>query len=284
MSNRISIVFLWTSAFAVPSLKALAHDPLFDVQLVITQPDRPVGRKQILTAPPVKQEALKLGLTVKQPEKLTELTIKPEYLIVVSYGQILSKNILSAAKIMPLNVHASLLPKLRGASPIQHTILLGMPEAGVTVQRMVQELDAGPTLSQSSLPLTGTETYEALHDTLAEMGAKLLLDTLTNKREPREQNASLATVCKKLQKSDGSADPTEMTAQTIDRMVRALTPWPGVTWKGNKILETSLQEHPEGFSLPCAEDTVLTVLRIQPAGGHAMDGASFLRGHPDLLS
>lgn len=283
MNKRTNIVFLGTSAFAVPCLKALAQDPSLNVQLVITQPDRPVGRKQILTPPPVKTAAIELGIPVEQPEKLTELSQKPEYLIVVSYGQILPESVLGAASIAPLNVHASLLPKLRGASPIQHTILLGLPEAGVTVQRMVKELDAGPILCQRSLPLNETETFTTLHNTLAVMGAELLIDALKNEHTPVEQNAAEATFCKKLKKSDGEADPQTMTARAIDRMIRALTPWPGVTWKENKILEASLTENVHGFPLPCAENTILFVTKIQPAGGRPMDGASFLRGHPALL-
>lgn len=283
MKDRLSIVFLGTSAFAVPCLKALATDPAFRVQLVITQPDRPTGRKQELKAPPVKEEALRLGLPIEQPEKLTELASKPDFLVVVSYGQILPDTVLNAAKIAPLNVHASLLPKLRGASPIQHTILLGLPDGGVTVQKMVQELDAGPVLCQRAMPVSERETFTTLHDKLAVMGAELLIDALKNEHKPVEQDPLQATFCKKLKKSDGEADPKIMPAQKIDRMVRALTPWPGVSWNGTKILETALQENVRGFPLPCAEGTLLCVTRIQPAGGKPMDGVSFLRGRPDVL-
>lgn len=291
MKNVEHIVFLGTSAFAVPALRALAAAPAFDILMVITQPDRPVGRKQILTASPVKIAAQELGIRILQPESMNEAFAetqdfaslpKPDYVVVVSYGQILSQEILDWPKKASLNIHASLLPTLRGASPIQHTILLGEKDAGVTVQQMVYELDAGPVICQRSRALSPRETFATLHDTLADLGAEALLDALTNAHEPKVQDPSKATFCKKLQKSDGEADPKTMTADHIDRMIRALTPWPGVVWNGNKLLEASLQETPKAFPLSCAEQSTLYVVSIQAAGGRPMDGASFLRGHPNI--
>ncbi len=290
MKDRTRIVFLGTSAFAVPSLKALAADPAFDVQLVITQPDKPAGRKQELTGPPVKVAAMELAIPVQQPENINAVPVttyplsgRPDILVVVSYGQILKEDILAWPKVAPVNVHASLLPLLRGASPLQHSILLGFGESGVTVQRIVKELDAGPVLAQEKITLDSRETFTTLHDKLASIGAALLVQTLKNPLREAEQDHTKKTVCKKLSKEDGIADPKTMTAEKIDRMVRALTPWPGVQWNGCKILGTTLQENVHGFPLPCADGTLLYVTQIQPAGGRPMDGASFLRGRPDAL-
>ncbi len=279
-----SIVFLGTSAFAVPSLKALASDERFDIQLVITQPDRPVGRKQMLTPPPVKLAALELNLPIAQPENVneirnTKLEIRNfDYLVVVSYGQILSQEILDWPRVAAVNVHGSLLPKLRGASPIQHAILDGLTETGVTVQRMMKELDAGPILGQKRMEIDRRETFTGLHDKLSLLGAELLIEMLAKPLKEKEQNSSDATFCKKFMKADGIADPTTMTAEAIDRMVRALSPWPGVTWNGNKILETSLTEAKNSMPVSCAGPSILFVTKIQPHSGKPMNGSEYLRG------
>lgn len=285
----LTIVFLGTSAFAVPSLQALAKDPGFSILAVITQPDRPMGRSMTLTAPPVKIEAEKLGLTVLQPEKINTALAsiakkfdRPDILVVVSYGQILSDDVLAWPLKAAVNVHASLLPLLRGASPLQHAVLQGLEESGVTVQRMVKELDAGPILAQTALLLDDRETFTTLHDKLKNLGAKLLTETLKHPLRETSQDATRATFCGKLSKSDGIANPETMTAIHIDRMVRALTPWPEVSIRGNKILETSLESQPDALTLSCANGTMLFVLRIQPAGGKPMSGADFIRGKKTL--
>ncbi len=281
-----SIVFLGTSAFAVPCLQALASDPDFSISLVITQTDKPVGRKQIVTASPVKVAALELGLLVLQPPKLNDAwaTIKntyviPEFLIAVSYGQILSEAVLQWPSQAAINVHASLLPELRGASPIQHAILEGKRETGVTVQQMVKELDAGPILSRRTVSIDSRETYVTLHEKLAKLGAALLCDTLHHPLTPREQDHGKATFCKKLKKEDGVIDPSDRTAEEIDRRVRALSPWPSVVWNGKKILETSLESVPNAFPLPCKNQTILYISSIQPSGKKPMNGAEYARGY-----
>ncbi len=293
-----SVVFLGTSAFAVPSLRALAADKRFDVQLVVSQPDRPAGRKQTLTPPPVKITAEELSLKIFQPEKLNSQFPahrslgeggsilnsqfpRPDFLVVVSYGQILSEEILAFPVVAAVNVHASLLPKLRGASPLQHAILQGLPETGVTVQRMVKELDAGPILAQSTVKPDNRETFLTLHDKLAVAGAKLLIETLSSPLEGKPQNESDATFCKKLTKSEGITDPKTMDAAQIDRMVRALTPWPGVTIGDVKILSASLESSDESMPVSCADNSILYVTSIQPAGGKPMSGKEYLRGHQD---
>jgi len=285
MATPLKIVFLGTSAFAVPSLKALAGDPRFKVELVITQPDRPVGRKQILTPPPVKIAAKELKLPLLQPEDINQAisdqrsAISPDFLVVVSYGQILSGEILNWAKIAPVNVHASLLPKYRGASPIQHAILGTDEESGVTVQKMVKELDSGPVLNQEKIQIGERETFTSLHDKLSEIGATLLTRTLAEPLKEHKQDESKATFCKKLSRADGLVDAKTMTAEEIDRKVRALSPWPGVSCQGNKLLETGLKPDPDALELACKNGTVLFVTKIQPQSGKPMSGRAFATGH-----
>ncbi len=196
----------------------------------------------------------------------------------------LSQEILDLPLIAPINVHPSLLPHLRGASPLQHTILEGVEESGVTVQSIVHEMDAGPILGQSRYTLQARETYQSLHDTLAIKGAELLIDVLSHPLNPIEQDHRKATRCRKLRKDDGIADPKTMTASTIDRMVRGLTPWPGVFLGGQKILETSLVPSPHTVAVVCAENTTLYIERIQPASGKPMTGKAFSQGHSLMLS
>lgn len=280
-----SVVFLGTSAFAVPSLRALAADKRFRIDLVITQPDRPVGRKHVLTPSPIKTVAQELGYDIAQPEHLHRcqvLRAKCQFLVTVSYGQILSEDLLRMPSIAAVNVHASLLPQLRGASPIQHAILRGHQKTGVTVQRMVKELDAGPILSQRTITINQHDTYTMLHDALATLGAELLIETIAGPLHETHQDHSLATYCKKLEKGDGIADPTTMDAPTIDRMVRALSPWPGVTIKGKKILATSLTHDDHAMVVRCAGDSTLWVTRVQPPSGKPMTGKEFERGRNTL--
>lgn len=285
MASTHSVWFLGTSAFAVPSLEALLKDPAFSVDLVITQPDRPTGRKQELTAPPVKMAAQKHGLTIEQPENINAhppSASNPDFLIVVSFGQILSQSILDMATIAPVNVHASLLPRWRGASPIQHAILSGDHDTGVTVQKIVKELDAGPILAQEKITLDLRETYTTLHDRLAPLGAALLLTTLKNPLKPVEQDVSRVTVCRTLKRDDGKIDHTTLSAVDIDRKVRGLNPWPGVTLIVGgqllKLLETALKPTQTSTPLPCAQGTILHLVTVQAAGGKPMTGAEWERG------
>ncbi len=233
----------------------------------------------------MKVAAVELGLPIFQPEKLnaevsTLQKIAPDFLVVVSFGQILSEEVLATARMAAVNVHASLLPKLRGASPIQHAILEGMSTTGVTVQRMVKELDAGPILTQRKREIDERETYLMLHEKLAEDGADLLISTLSSALSEKEQNVKDATFCGKLTKADGITDSATMTADQVDRMVRALTPWPSVTLKDLKLLETSLEPVGKSVPLSCAQGTVLHIVTVQPAGGKPMSGTDFHRGHP----
>ncbi|MSR87484.1 methionyl-tRNA formyltransferase [Candidatus Peribacteria bacterium] len=288
--QKKSVWFLGTSSFAVPSLEALLKDPSFRVDLVITQPDRPTGRRQELTPSPVKVASESHKIKIIQPENLNDFIKsdpepgpQPDFLIVVSFGQILSQQILDMPTIAPINVHASLLPKLRGASPLQHAILTGEKESGVTVQKMVKELDAGPILAQKKMTLDPRETAVTLHDKLADLGAKLLIKTLKHTLTPVDQDAARATVCHVLTREDGIADVQAMTAESIDRRVRAFTPWPGVTLTINgqplKLIETALEPTDSSTPLPCANGTVLHLVKVQTAGGKPITGVEWARGN-----
>ncbi|TSC57164.1 MAG: methionyl-tRNA formyltransferase [Candidatus Peregrinibacteria bacterium Greene0416_62] len=287
----LHIIFAGTPAFAVPSLEALAKHPAFIVDLVITQPDKPVGRKGIITPPPVKITAEKLGIPVWQPSDInSELppiadnrSPVPDYLVVVAYGQLLKESLLAFPRIAPLNLHASLLPRWRGASPIQHAILEGDSETGITVQRMVKMLDAGPILAQEKTMIGSRETFSELHDRLAIMGAALLVQTLQDPLKEMPQSESGITLCKKLTRSSGIVDPKTMTAAEIDRCVRALNPWPGVTLSLDndstlKLLATDLVARSQTTPLSCKNDTTLHLITVQPSGGKPMTGEEWMHG------
>lgn len=252
----------------------------------MTQPDKPVGRKQELTAPPVKVLAHQKKIRVLQKDKVTredieEIVPHPDFLVVVAFGQIVKQDLLDLPKIAPVNVHASLLPRWRGASPIQHAILSGDTETGVTLQRMVKELDAGPIIAQSTYEIDERETSESLFEKLSVMGAELLVSTLKKPITEAEQDESKATHCKKLSRADSVVDPTTMSAEEIDRKVRALVPWPGVQCdvqgQSVKIIEASLTPSPDAIELLCKSGT-LFITKLQSPGKKAMDAKEWLRG------
>ena len=239
-----------------------------------------------LTPSPVKVEVQRLQIPVLQPvdirKEFASLGLpSADYLVVVSYGQLLSQEILDFPRIAPINVHASLLPRWRGASPIQHAILSADAQSGVSIQRMVKQLDAGPVYAQQTLALTATETATSLHDTLMMLGAELLVPTLLALPTPQPQEGEV-TVCRKLTRDDGAVDSLTMTAVEIDRKVRALNPWPGVTCSVKetplKLLSTSLEPQAGAFPLPCADGSILHLVTVQPAGKKPMSGADWARG------
>ncbi|ALM10001.1 MAG: methionyl-tRNA formyltransferase [Candidatus Peribacter riflensis] len=287
----LSIVFCGTPEFAVPSLTALLERPKdFRLSLVITQPDQPVGRKQALTPPPVKVYAEAHRLPLLQPDDINDAATHSrisalgcDVLVTVAYGQILSPALLLLPRLGGVNVHPSLLPKWRGAAPIQNAILASDSETGVTVQQMVQALDAGPILAQERMALSPEETQEHLSVLLSAMGAKLLADTLTKPFSPVPQDETHVTFCRKLSRKDGEVNPAEMSAEEIHRRVRALSPWPGITapFGGTrvKILATSLVAEPEALEVPCKDGRPLFVLSLQPQGRKPMSGKAWLRGH-----
>ncbi len=237
----------------MPSLKALV-DAGHEIQLVITQPDRPARRGMKLTPPPVKVVARELGLEVYQPDRTRDPEaverlrgLEPDLLLVVAYGQIIPRSVLAIPKHGAVNVHASLLPRHRGAAPVAAAILAGDSDTGVTIMRMDEQLDHGPILAMRSTQIGAHEDAAALTSRLAVLGAELLVETLAHLEEIKavEQDHGAATVARRLSREDGAL-AWEMGAREIDRRVRALQPWPGATLPTKRGRVKVLSGHVEG--------------------------------------
>ncbi|MCB9507749.1 MAG: methionyl-tRNA formyltransferase [Myxococcales bacterium] len=235
--RRLRLVFMGTPDFAVPSLQALAADGRCDVALVVTQPDRPSGRGHALTAPPVKVAAVELGLPVYQPESLRdEATWEPlragfDLFVVAAYGQILRQGVLDLPRLGCVNVHASLLPRWRGAAPIHRAIAAGDATTGVSIMRMERGLDTGPVYAMGALMIGDEETAGELHDRLAIVGAKLLVETLDSVADttvvPAPQPKTRTTYAKMLGAGDRRVD-FEAPAAAVASVINGMSPWPGV--------------------------------------------------------
>lgn len=293
------IVFMGTPEFAVPCLSALVEK--HEVLAVFTQPDKPKGRKQILTPPPVKEEALKHNIPVYQPKTLKDgeafkllSEIKPDVIIVVAYGKILPRNVLDLPKYGCINVHASLLPKYRGAAPIQWSVILGEKETGVTTMQMDDGIDTGDMLKSAALTIGENETADELHDRLSSLGAKLLIETLESVENGTvtrtKQDEGLSNYAPMLSKDISPLDFT-CVAQAVHNKVRGLNSWPSATavmdGKRIKIHKTRLAEGSgksgeiislEPFVVACGYGAV-EILELQPEGKKKMTAADFLRGH-----
>lgn len=250
MTEAASIVFLGTPDFAVPVLEAIVKAG-YTVPLVITQPDKPTGRKQLLTPPPVKEAALRLGLTVLQPIKVRAAiddiaSVQPDILLTAAYGQLLPQRLLDLARVGSLNVHASLLPRWRGAAPIHRAIMAGDKQSGVTLMEMVRALDAGPSVAAVTLPIGSDDTVGTLHDRLAQAGAKLLLTSLphylTGELTARDQPDVGITYAERILPADEQID-WNRPAKDVHNHVRGLSPWPvaRTLWRGKpfKVWQTS---------------------------------------------
>ena len=236
----------------MPSLRAL-HRAGHQISLVITQPDRP-GHRMKVTAPPVKLAAIELGLPLYQPERIRDPEavarlrgLAPDFLAVVAYGQILPASVLAVPRLGAINVHASLLPRHRGAAPVARAILAGDHETGVTIMKMDEQLDHGPVLAVRATPIDDAEDAAALTARLGNMGAELLVDALDHFDDLRVvgQDHSRATVAAKLRKEEGELE-WGMGAQEIDRRVRALQPWPGATLPTDRGRVKVISGHIEG--------------------------------------
>jgi methionyl-tRNA formyltransferase len=237
----------------VPSLHAL-NQAGHDVALVATQPDRPAGRGMKMTPPPVKVAAEELGLAIYQPEKIRDpqaveriRSVAPDFLVVVAYGQIIPKSVLDLPRLGAINVHASLLPRWRGAAPVARAILAGDGKTGVTIMKMDEQLDHGPILAVRATPIGEEEDAGALATRLADMGAELLVETLAHFDELRVvgQDHKEATIAPKLSRDEGELD-WDMGAAEIDRRVRGLQPWPGATLPTARGRVKVLKGHVEG--------------------------------------
>ena len=243
--QHYKVVFMGTPDFAVPALKRLIAN--HNVIGVVTQPDRPAGRGHQVQMSPVKQVALDSGIRVFQPEKIRRPEAieilkqwTPDVYVVAAFGQILPQAVLDIPPHGSVNVHASLLPRWRGAAPIQAVIRAGDAQTGITIMRMDAGLDTGPMLRQRAIPLAPDETGASLHDKLSELGGDLLIETLPGyldgSIQPQPQDDSLATLAPRIQKEEGHIDWTQ-TAPQIERTVRAFTPWPGTfaLWNGQQV-------------------------------------------------
>ncbi|WP_231577993.1 methionyl-tRNA formyltransferase [Thermorudis peleae] len=299
----IRTMFFGTPDFAVPILRALAQDPRFSVVLVVTQPDRPSGRGRTMTPPPVKQLADALGLPVFQPRTLRHADVQatlaaaqPDLAVVAAYGLLLPRPVLDLPPHGCVNVHPSLLPRYRGATPIQAALLNGDSETGITLLLMTERLDAGPILAQWVLPIQPDDTAGTLHDRLAAFAADHVPDALvawvTGKLIPREQDERLASYTRPLTKEDGCINWTRPAVE-IDRMVRAFSPWPRAWTQVEQsrliILRVALAaDHPSlapGELWPAAAgllvgtgSTPIVLLEVIPEGRAAMSGLAWWRG------
>jgi methionyl-tRNA formyltransferase len=252
------IVFMGTAELSSASLAALARDPQFQIIAVVTQPDRPKGRELKLQRSPVKALARKLNLPVLQPAKardekfISELRrLAPDLIVVAAYGQILPQSILDLPKHGCLNVHTSLLPKYRGAAPIQWAIANGETETGVTIMKVDLELDAGPIIAQQRTPILPDDDSATLHDRLARLGAELLVQIIpgyvAGKIQPRPQPAEGVSLAPKIKKEDGRID-WNLPAQAIYNRLRAFTPWPGAFTFLPKTMEGTASSVPSSVT------------------------------------
>lgn len=304
---KLRLLFFGTPDFSVPSLQKL-HADAWDIIGVVTQPDKPVGRKQIMTPSPVKITAKELGLAVFELESLkTEeakkliTDLQPDVIVVVAYGNIIPPWLLSLPQFGCINIHPSLLPKYRGATPLQAPILNGDVETGVTVMLMDEELDHGPILANVQFPMTNDQTGATLSKVLSEVGAELLAKTLPGYLEgtivAREQDHVQATFTKILTRDDGRID-WKKPAIEIERMVRAYNPWPG-TWtmhgekrlkiitarifdgKNKDVIGTLWKTESGELAVAC-KSGVLILQTIQQEGDNALAGHEFIARHPKL--
>ncbi len=301
----MKIIFMGTPDFAVGTLDALVEAG-HEVSLVVTQPDRVKGRGKAISMPPVKECALKHEIPVFQPEKVKEddavMRLRaeaPDIIVVAAFGQILSKEILELPRYGCINVHASLLPKYRGAAPIQWSIIDGEEKTGVTIMQMNEGLDTGDILTQREVPILSTETGGSLFDKLAETGASLCVETISEIEKgnvnPVKQDDNFSSYAKMLKKELGQIDFSEP-AENIERLVRALNPWPSAYTKLDgeliKIWETEVVQEESNsapgmityvakdhFVVSCGKGQ-LKVLSLQKNGKKRMTTHDFLLGNP----
>jgi methionyl-tRNA formyltransferase len=294
----MKVLFYGTPDFALPTLEALLVS--HEVVAAVTQPDRPAHRGQRLTAPPVKRRALDAGLAVLQPARLRDpgwperlRELKADVAVVVAFGQILPRAVLETPARGSINVHASLLPRYRGAAPIAWAIIRGERETGITTFRMDEGMDTGPTLLMRAIPIGPEETAGELAGRLSRLGAEVLVETLAalDRLTPSPQRHEDATLAPRLKKSDGIAD-WNRPAQDLVNLVRGCNPWPGVVtatprgpltiWRARALPGPSA---PPGTLVACGEtlgiaarDDALVPVEVQPENRRAMPWTDYLRG------
>lgn len=299
------IIFFGTSGFAIPTLEKLKKSPLFDVSAVVTQTDKPFGRGKKLQPSPVKAWAKKNSLKVFEflnKNDLNALMKNIDLAILTDFGKIIPKEILEMPKFGFLNIHPSLLPKYRGPSPISGAILAGDKKTGVSIIKMIEEVDAGPIIVQEKVEISSDDTQISLSQKLSQKGTDLLIkilpDYLEGKIKLREQNKRIASYTKLLTKNDGEIN-WQQKAETIEKMVRALTPWPSAYayWNGKMIKILSSNIYSGNFKLApgtvflteskkaavAASEKSLILEIIQIEGKNPTKGEDFLRGHSNFI-
>lgn len=307
MSNKIKILFIGTSDFGIPSLKALMNCREFKVISVITQEDKKIGRKQILTPTPIKKEAGKYNIPILQPKKIIEVKsdikrLNPDIIVLIAYGQKIPEDILNMPKYGSINLHGSLLPKYRGSSCIQAPILNGDDKTGITIMKMDSGLDTGKIIKQDEIQISPKETALTLHKKLSDLGAKILINTLkryiSGEIKPYAQNSSKASYVNQLKKEDGKINFDD-SAEYIERMIRALDPWPSAYAKTEKniILKILKSENiksnanfkvgeifmlNKNLAVKCGKNALI-IKELQLSGKNPMNANEFLKGHKDII-
>ncbi|MDT2780611.1 methionyl-tRNA formyltransferase [Vagococcus fluvialis] len=298
------IIFMGTPGFSVPILNGLVAEG-YDVLRVVTQPDRPVGRKKVLTPPPVKEAALEHGIKVLQPEKISGspemeeiISLNPDLIVTAAFGQFLPETLLKAPKLGAINVHASLLPKYRGGAPVHYSIIKGDSETGVTIMRMVKKMDAGDMLSQKAIPISKTDDVGSMFDKLSLLGKDMLLEMLPEfiagniKEIPQDE--TLVTYSPNITREEEQIDWNK-TSELIDCQVRGMRPWPVAfttyqetrvkLWDTTPLDETTtkapgtiIKINKKNFLVACGEGTVLQINDLQPAGKGRLKAVEYLNG------
>ncbi|MGY5220786.1 methionyl-tRNA formyltransferase [Enterococcus hirae] len=298
------LVFMGTPAFSVPILEGLLEEG-YEVVAVVTQPDRPVGRKKIITPTPVKEAAVKHGLLVLQPEKISGseemekiIALQPDVIITAAFGQFLPEKLLQAPDHGAINVHASLLPKYRGGAPVHYSIINGEKETGVTIMEMIKKMDAGGIYAQESLPITKQDDVGTMFEKLSALGKQLLLktlpDILNGNLSPRPQDESKVTFSPNITREQEAIDWNK-TAEEIDNQVRGMRPWPiafttyeQTRWKLLNVEAlaekttaepgTIIKKDKKNLWIACGKQTVLAIKELQPAGKGKQAVNEFLNG------
>lgn len=305
--EKIKIIFIGTAEFGLPAFKALIKDSDFEIALAVTQPDKPIGRKQIITSSPIKIAAEKNNITVLQPEHIIDIKEKisllsPDLIIVAAYAQLIPEAILNLPKYGCLNLHASLLPKYRGSAIIQAAILNGDEQTGLTIIKMDKGLDTGKILAQIAINIDNEDTAGTLYDKLSGISADFTIETikkyLTEKIKPMAQDSILASYAKELTKSDGLINWSKP-ASYLEKFIRAMSPWPvaWTWWNGKQVKIISAQSQPieintykpgktfkynSGLAVQCGQNALI-IKNLQLEGKSALESEEFLRGHENFI-
>lgn len=306
-NQKIKIIFLGSSSFGLPAFEALAKEPDFKIVLAVTQPDKPSGRKQLIVSSPIKQAAEKLGITVLQPENIMDIRekiilLKPDLIIVIAYAQLLPQPILDIPQYGCLNLHASLLPKYRGAAVVAAALLNRDEQTGLTVIKLDHRLDTGPILAQTKIDIAADETAGSLFNKLSALSPDFLINTvkryLAGKITAWPQGQDQASYVKILTKADGLIDWSKP-ADQLERFVRAMSPWPSAWtwWRGKQVKILAAQNQPieinsykpgktfkynAGLAVQCGQDALI-VKKLQLEGKNALISEEFLKGQKDFI-